>query len=377
MNRHDRSRCSSPGDCDFASVTPLLSPSRSLGGSVPGAAVTVLLEALEAIGGDAQDALRNSDLIGLANDFREGRVKELSRAQFARFAQECVSVFDRHCYCRDPRPHFSPRRLRMLCLTALACPTLELAIKAAIEFHTIAMNDATMLKLRVENGMATFGMNMAMRQRGVGDLVVTMYGLTAFHRVFGWLIGDEIRLAEVTLSFPSAMEQDELNELLQLKPRFDQASDSIAFPAWYLDRPTVRSYDDLDNLFALFPFDLLPPDYGPNVLSELVKAALHSAISRGTKLADTRRLARMFNFSEATFRRRLAAEGTSLVRLRQECREELAMNLLSSPELTMNEIAARLQFNDAATFRRAFRSWKGHSPSQARLGVQRGSSLPA
>jgi AraC-like DNA-binding protein len=337
----------------------------------------VLLEALDAIGGDAQAALRNSNLTGFESDFQDGRVEELPRGQFARFAQECVSVFDRHCYCRDPRPRFSPRRLRMLCLTALACPTLELAIQSAIEFHTIAMHDATMLELKVENGVATFAMNMAMRQRGVGDLLVTMYGLTAFHRLFGWLIGDEIRLSQVTLSFPSATKQDELNELLQLSPRFDQPSDSIAFPASYLDRPTVRSYDDLDDLFALFPFDLLPPNYGSGTLSEQVKTALHSAISRGTKLADTRRLARMFNLSEATFRRRLAAEGTSLVRLRQQCREELVMDLLSESKLTMKEIAGRLQFNDAATFRRAFRSWRGHSPSQARRGAQRDRSLPA
>lgn len=328
----------------------------------------MLLDAFEAIGGDVNSALRTATLEGAAVGLRNGWIKELPRTQFARLAQICVTEFDRHSHFRDRRPHFPPRHLRMLCLVALACPTLEIAIRNAFEYYAIVMKGTARLELRIDKELATVAMNLEMRQRSVGDLLITTFGLTNFHRFFGWLIGGEMPLSRVTLSFPVALEESGMSELLQIRPEFDCAEDSISFPVRYLHRAVVRDYHEFEQLFTLFPFDLLPPDYGAGALSPQVQAALHSAVLSGEETPKIGCLAKMFGLSEATFRRRLVAEGTSLTRLRQQCREEMAMELLANSRITITEIAERLQFNDCATFRRAFRAWKGYSPSQVRRG---------
>lgn len=334
--------------------------------SAPTSAVVALLDALEAIGGDGDVALKSAHIPYSAHDLRCGEIAEVSRASFARFAQECVLRFEEHGCRRDGRPRLPVDRLKLLCLTMMACPTLEIAIGMAIEFHRIAMGEARMLSLTVDQDQATLVMDIPLRERRVGDLLVTMYGLAMFHRVFGWLTGEEIRLSQVTLAYPAELEESALNELLQLKPSFDALKDSIAFPASFLRRPIIRTYSDLERLFTLFPFDLLPPDYETGLLSDHIRAVMKAAFARREKVPGLPHLAQIFGLTTVTLRRHLASEGTTLVQLRESCRREAAMDLLLSSGLSIKEIAARVQFSDTATFRRAFRKWTGHSPSQYR-----------
>lgn len=338
--------------------------------SAPATAVVALLDALEEIGGDGEAALKSANLPYTSNDLRDGRIVDVPRSSFARFSQECVLQFEDYGCRRDARPRFPVDRLKMLCLTMSACPTLDIAIAMAIEFHRIAMSELRMLSLNIENDQAILIMNIPLRERRVGDLLVTMYGLATFHRLFGWLTGEEIRLSRVTLAYPSGLEEPAFNELLQLKPRFDAAHDSIAFPARFLQRPIIRSFADLERLFTLFPFDLLPPDYGTGLLSDHIRGVMKAAFARREELPGLARLAEMFGLTTATLRRRIASEGTTLVQLRESCRREAAMDLLLASNLSIKEIAARVQFNDSATFRRAFRKWTGHSPSEHRKAME-------
>lgn len=331
--------------------------------SAPASAVVALLDALEAVGGDGDAALKAAGLYHLARELREARLEQVPRSAFARFAQEAVLTFEEQGCLRDRRPRFPVRQLKMLCHLMSACPTLDIGIRMAIDFHATALGERWTMDLRVSGDRATFAMNIPLRERTVGDLLVLMYGLTTFHRLFGWLTGEELTLLSVHLTFPAALEEPALNELLQMKPVFDAGEDSFSFPATTLSRPIVRGYADIERLFMLFPFDLLPPDYGDGRITDLIRFALRAAFARREAVPGMPRLAKMFGLTPATLRRRIAAEGTTLVALRKACRLEAALDLLQGSNLSIKEIAARVQFNDTATFRRAFRDWTGKSPS--------------
>jgi AraC-like DNA-binding protein len=68
-----------------------------------------------------------------------------------------------------------------------------------------------------------------------------------------------------------------------------------------------------------------------------------------------------------TLRRRLADEGTSFRALAGEVRGTIATELLRASGLTVQEVAARLGYHDAAGFSRAYRRWTGTTPGRARL----------
>lgn len=334
--------------------------------SAPASAVVALLDALEVVGGDGDAALKAAGLYHLAGELREARVAQVPRSAFARFAQEAVLTFEEQGCLRDRRPRFPVRHLKMLCHLMSACPTLDIGIRMAIDFHATALGGRWTMDLTVSDDYATYSMNIPYRERTVGDLLVLMYGLTTFHRLFGWLTGEELTLLSVGLAFPADLEEPALNELLQMKPVFDASEDSFSFPASALSRPIVRGYSDIERLFTLFPFDLLPPDYGDGRIGDLIRFALRAGFARREAVPGVARLAEMFGLTPATLRRRIADEGTSLIALRKACRMEAALDLLQESNLSIKEIAARVQFNDTATFRRAFRAWAGKSPSDFR-----------
>lgn len=340
--------------------------------SAPASAVVALLDALEAAGGDGDAALKAAGLYHLAEELRAARLVEVPRSAFASFAREAVLTFEEQGCLRDRRPRFPVRRLKMLCHLMSACPTLDIGIRMAIDFPATAPGEHRMMDLTIQDDRATFSMNIPFRERTVGDLLVLMYGLATFHRLFGWLTGEELTLLSVHLTFPAALEEPAFNELLQMKPVFEADKDSFSFPVSALSRPIVRDYADIEHLFMLFPFDLLPPDYGDGRIIDLIRFALRAAFARREPVPGLTRLADMFGLTPATLRRRIAGEGTTLVALRKACRLEVALDLLQGSSLSIKEIAARVQFNDTATFRRAFRGWTGKSPAAFRnSGTQR------
>lgn len=79
--------------------------------------------------------------------------------------------------------------------------------------------------------------------------------------------------------------------------------------------------------------------------------------------------ARAFNVTSRTFRRKLAAEGTSFRELRCQVRETLATEYLKNTDLTTAEIAERIGFSDSANFRSAFKRWRKLTPTEYRSQV--------
>jgi AraC-like DNA-binding protein len=120
-------------------------------------------------------------------------------------------------------------------------------------------------------------------------------------------------------------------------------------------------------------------------LKQVVGAALSDRVRRACRrriveqeLAPTLgRLAADLELSPATLRRRLEVEGTTWQQLKDAVRRELALHYLGDASLTVDEIAARLGFNDPSTFYRAFRKWTGHAPGAWRQQAGRGAARRA
>ena len=337
--------------------------------TVPALAIKLMIDGLEAIGDDANDALTKVGLLGSRHAIETGALREVPRSVFARLSQECIMKFHYHSCRRDGLRPFPLGDFRLMCIAMLGCPNLRLAIEVAGAFQETVLGGKDRLALSEQTGIARLTINTHPRGREIGDLLIITSSLAAHVRLFGWLISEEIRLTDVTLSFPEVPDQWVIDELFELDARFAQSIDSVQFPAFYLDRPIVRSYGDLSSLFNLFPFDMYPLDEQAPSLQDRVRSAMHAAIMRGDAPPTMTVLAKMFGLTVSTFRRRLESENTSLSAIRMDCRLQLAEQLFLDGTLTIKDVAARLQFCDTSSFRRAFRCWKGQSPSRYRSNI--------
>lgn len=64
--------------------------------------------------------------------------------------------------------------------------------------------------------------------------------------------------------------------------------------------------------------------------------------------------------------RHLAEEGASLQRLKNELRQDIAMDRLARSDKPLKQVAWAAGYHSKASFNRAFRAWTGTSPAQYR-----------
>ena len=76
--------------------------------------------------------------------------------------------------------------------------------------------------------------------------------------------------------------------------------------------------------------------------------------------------ARSLNVSKRTLQRKLRENGQTYRSLLERVRVALADRYLQNDAYSMTEIAFLLGYTDTSAFSRAFRNWRGHSPTRER-----------
>ncbi len=105
-------------------------------------------------------------------------------------------------------------------------------------------------------------------------------------------------------------------------------------------------------------------DLGPegDDLETAIRARLRTLLPDGG--ADASSVARMLGLSRRTMNRRLAERGKTWRSVLDAFREAEAERLLASGRVGLADVAFRLGFSDQTAWNRAFRRWKGMSPTE-------------
>ena len=98
--------------------------------------------------------------------------------------------------------------------------------------------------------------------------------------------------------------------------------------------------------------------------ADRARAALLELLPSGA--ASVTAVSERLGTSTRTLQRRLKQENRSFQALLNETREELARHYLKTSNLSGAEISFLLGFEDPNSFFRAFHSWTGKTPEQAR-----------
>lgn len=237
------------------------------------------------------------------------------------------------------------------------------AIARLAGFSILLAPRTGLLTLTTEGADARLTMATVRQVRNSCAYLSDLTGLASYHRLFGWLVGEDIPLVDTALRYPRLLAAQTVAYLMPGPVSHDAVENSLCFPARYLDRPVVRSHHELEHMLARFPFDIEEPQSKAMPLSERISHLFGSLLASGEALPTADLLARRFSISLATLKRRLEAEGTSPSQLKATARRELAQRLLVDRRLSIAEVGRRTRFSDTGAFRRAFRQWTGQSPS--------------
>ncbi len=298
---------------------------------------------------------------------------EISAMQYSRVYQGVLRLLQDETFGAVSPGLAAPGAFRMMCYCIISCANLGQAILRAAEFYRTFFDERSQLYANFSEQYARVGYRRIERVGADGRVAVAdAYGLSMWHRFFGWLCGRPIELRRVDFSGTPPERLEKYEALFGCPLYFNQSSDLLYFDSACLAWPLVHSENSLREFLRTAPYQLLLMADAPggDNLSAQIKAMIGHDFSAG--VPDFATISRALAMSAPTLRRRLRREGTTFQQLKDEARCEAARLALSRPEPSINEIALQLGFTDPSVFHRCFRKWTGQTPGQYRAARRRG-----
>jgi AraC-like DNA-binding protein len=245
----------------------------------------------------------------------------------------------------------------MLCRASLTAPNLGIALKRWCRHHRL-LTDDIVLHLSITGPLARLSIGENRRLREMRELCL----LTSLRHAQGyacWAIDSRIQLHEVDFPFEAPLHADVYPLMFRGPVRFGAAQAGITFDTQYLSLPLCRDERALRTMLRR-ALPLTVREYRSDRL--LVWKMRHVLRAHGTELRTGASVARALKVSLRTLHRRLLEEGTSLQKVKDEVRRDLATELIIRTSRSIKQIAGEVGFNNAKSFMRAFKQWTGESP---------------
>lgn len=246
----------------------------------------------------------------------------------------------------------------------MTSPSLREAIRLGTEYLQLRV-PVLHAELRVEDGVAAVAVTETVPLGTLRRMLLDLF-LVKLARIGRSLTDRGLDLDDVALWFDYPRPEYHARFADRLPPMaFDMGANELRFDAGLLDAELPTS----DPMNARLVEDQCRREVeqlgmGQDVVGQ-VRAALRPSSRGYPSLID---VAERLNTSSRTLKRHLRDHGTSFHQLLDEARRAEGIRLLTATSLSVEQVAQRLGYADASSFRRAFQSWTGASPSRFRDG---------
>lgn len=291
---------------------------------------------------------------------------EISAMQYSRVYQSVLSLLQDKTFGTTRSELVAPGAFRMMCYCIISCRNLGQAIERASEFYRTFYDERSQLYANFSDQYARVGYRTTLREERSRVAAADAYGLSMWHRFFGWLCGRPIELKRVDFTGDTPERLEKYEALFGCPLYFNQVNDLLYFDSGCLSWPVAHTEHSLREFLRTAPYQLLLMESDPrgNNLSAQVKAMIGQDFSEGFPAFET--ISSALNMSAPTLRRRLKREGTTFQQLKDEARCEAAKLCLDRPELSINDVALQMGFTDPSAFHRSFKKWTQQTPGQFR-----------
>ncbi len=187
--------------------------------------------------------------------------------------------------------------------------------------------------------------------------------LRLMHGIAAWLVNDPLTLTGAVLPYAAPAHAGDYERVFAAKVSFGGTALSASLPANSLHLPVRRDAQAISRFVQQMPANITMLYRGERALAPQIRQQLRSTIANQP---DLKSVAKQLNLSPRTLHRRLEDEGTSLRRLRESVRHELAIEWLGRTTRPIQHIATDLGFADNTSFYRAFSQWEGCGPREWR-----------
>jgi len=274
----------------------------------------------------------------------------------------------RQCVSRTGRQYFGllvgqRMNLKALGLVGLLMRTSPNAGRALVSLvnllHLHSQGAVMALRVNEDVAMLTYdafepGLE-ATAQTGAGAVAMMLNAMRT-------LCGPDFRPTEASFGHRRPADIEPLRKFFKVPLYFDAEHYALVFSRDWLDVRPPGADDELQQLLQK-QVDVLESRCSL-AFPDQVRQVLRSALITG--YFSESEIAALFSMHSHTFRRRLDASATSFHELVDECRFEMAREMLLNTSLSVSEVSTSLGYSRASSFIRAFRRWSGVTPGQWR-----------
>ncbi len=304
-------------------------------------------------------------------DLCDGKIGRLNAEDLRSLGSRLASILARHASLAEGRMPIRPPDWRVLLYSLLSGRTLRDAILHGGDACEAIDGRCGRMTLRENGAIGEVRLDSLRPGSTLTGCAVDLNGVASIHGLCSWLLGQSLPLRSIHLAY----DEDMFDRLdlggLPYPVVLSAAWTGFSFPATWLDHPVVRSASELPTRQTQsFLFDV-GSEIGVLPLAEQVRRLTIQALRLHHRLPSFAEVSARLGRSVPTLRRHLAMGGSSYRSIKASCRRELGLELLRQGHLSIEDIAARLDFCDSDAFRIAFRGWFGKSPNMYRLEAHR------
>ncbi|MBD1557820.1 AraC family transcriptional regulator [Vibrio sp. S9_S30] len=253
------------------------------------------------------------------------------------------------------------RHFGVLGYAILSSQSVEEAVKTGFKYLRLngpvfavkVTNDDDIASIRIKNTL------------DIGELLpfCTEYFLSAIASLFEEMTNVKLDTIDLHLPYAEPTYADQYQDRFRCQTHFNSTQFELRFDASILQRPLKSHHSDTLKTCLKSCDAIMNTLESPHLLTNQIKAMLYQSAGGFPSIED---IAAHFGCSSRTLRRDLAKHDTGFQALLNQVRCELAKEYLIHTELSVDEIAHRLDYSDATNFRRGFKNWTGRTPQTFR-----------
>lgn len=261
----------------------------------------------------------------------------------------------------------------LLCQATLGCLNLDRALRRMLRGFTLFLDDVSG-ELSIADGTATVRVHNRIADASDRRFADEAF-LVLLHGLMCWLVGRRIVLQRLEMAHPRPAHAREYTFMFSEHLVFDAPYTAIHLDASLLGAPVVQTTATLRDFLATAPQSVFLKYKNEDSWTARLRRRLRAGLGGLEPWPVFETVAAEFGSTPTTLRRRLEGEGTSYQDIKDQLRSDMAIDLLCHGTLSIDEIGARLGFQDASAFHRAFKRWNGLQPGQYRLQRRRDGEL--
>jgi AraC-like DNA-binding protein len=246
----------------------------------------------------------------------------------------------------------------------VSSPTFGEALMFSLEHVTMAGPTVRQISFRVE------GETAILRGHGLdtlGDLTpfAAEFWRSSMTSLFSRVLESPFPSSRMIFPFPPPIHWRNYERVFSCPIDFNADTMEWQFHADVLERPCPNANPITAKICQQLCGVMLTEKPGESDLVGTIRATCLNSTKRFPAASE---VAQKLGLSLRTLHRRLAEEGQSYQSILNSMRQAVATEFLEKTRLGIEQVAERVGFSDAISFRKAFRKWTGRSPSDFRSG---------